>query len=217
MFNLAVFVSGGGTNLQAILDQIADGRLANVAVCRVIASRTGTMAEERARAAGIPTAVISRKSYASLAEYDQAILAVLRPDPIDLVVLAGFLSLLGPDFIAAYPNRIINIHPALLPAFGGPGLYGIRPHEAAIAYGARISGATVHLVDVEYDQGPIILQQAVPVLGEDTPQTLQQRVMREAEQVILPQAIGLFAAGRIEIDGRLVRILAAHGPEAPAK
>ncbi len=206
MLNLAVFVSGGGTNLQAILDHLAARQLSGVRICCVIASKSGTYAEERAKGAGIPTLVISRRSYPDLAAYDQALLEALQPYSIGLVVLAGFLSLLGPDFIAAYPNKIINIHPSLIPSFCGPGFYGIKPHEAALAYGVRITGATVHFIDAQYDQGPIILQKAVPVLPEDTPKSLQQRVMKEAEQIILPQAIALFAAGRIEVHGRITKI-----------
>jgi phosphoribosylglycinamide formyltransferase-1 len=206
MFHIAVFVSGGGTNLQAIMDQIADGRLPGVRISCVIASRVGCQAEQRASAAGIPTAVIRKKDFADLADYDQALLDALRPWPVDLVVLAGFLSLLGPDFVAAYQDRIINIHPSLIPSFCGPGFYGIRPHEAALDYGVCITGATVHLVDLIYDNGPIVLQKAVAVHPDDTPQTLQQRVMTEAEQILLPQAIALFAAGRIERTGRRTRI-----------
>ena len=207
MLNLAVFVSGGGTNLQAILDQIADGKLRQVRICCVIASRVGTYAEQRAIQAGIPCRVIARKSYGSLAAYDLDLIGALRPHGIDLVVLAGFLSLLGPDFLAAFPGRIINIHPSLIPSFSGPGFFGIKPHEAALAYGVRITGATVHFVDTQYDNGPIILQKAVPVLADDTPQSLQTRVMLEAEQVILPQAIALYAAGRIQIQGRTTKII----------
>ena len=206
MFHIAVFVSGGGTNLQAIMDQIADGRLPGVRISCVIASRAGCQAEQRASAAGIPTAVIRKKDFADLADYDQALLDALRPWQVDLVVLAGFLSLLGPDFVAAYQDRIINIHPSLIPSFCGTGYYGIRPHEAALEYGVRITGATVHLVDLVYDNGPIVLQKAVAVHPEDTPLTLQQRVMTEAEQLLLPQAIALFAAGRIERTGRRTRI-----------
>ncbi len=202
MLEIAVFVSGGGTNLQAIIDRIADGTLANVRIACVIASRPGTYAEQRAAQNGIPCRIVSRKSFATPEEYDQAMLAALAEWPIGLVVLAGFLSLLGPAFVDAYRNKIINIHPALIPSFCGTGLYGIRPHEAALAYGVKLTGATVHFVDEHYDQGPIILQKAVAVHQDDTPQSLQLRVMQEAEQVILPQAIALFAAGRIRIAGR---------------
>lgn len=207
MLDLAVFVSGGGTNLQAILDQIADGRLSGVRVRCVIASKKGTYAEQRASLAGIPVHVVSRKDYATIEAYDRELIATLQPYAVGLVVLAGFLSLLGPDLIDTYANRIINIHPSLIPSFCGHGYYGIVPHQAALAYGVKVSGATVHFVDNRYDTGPIILQQAVQVLGDDTPQSLQARIMQEAEQVILPQAIALFAAGRIEVVGRITRII----------
>ena len=202
MLNLAVMVSGGGTNLQAIMDRIADGSLADVRIACVIASRPGTYAETRAARGNIPCVVIRRSDFREPADYDQALIAALAGRNIGLVVLAGFLSLLGSGFIATYRNRIINVHPALIPSFCGEGLYGIRPHEAALAYGVRITGATVHFVDEHYDRGPIILQKAVAVRQDDTPQSLQKRVMQEAEQVILPQAIALFAAGRIRVDGR---------------
>jgi len=202
MFKLAVFVSGGGTNLQAILDQMAAGRLTGVSVACVIASKPGTFAQIRAEQAKVPCLVIARKDYPDLAAYDQAILAALEPFAVDLVVLAGFLSLLGPGVVAAFRNRIINIHPALIPAFCGPGLYGIKPHQAALAYGVKVSGATVHYVDEHYDEGPILLQKAVDILDSATPETLQQRIMTEAEQVILPEAIALIAAGRVRIEGR---------------
>ncbi|NCA97754.1 MAG: phosphoribosylglycinamide formyltransferase [Clostridia bacterium] len=210
MFKLAIFVSGGGTNLQAILDQIAAGHLPGVAIACVLASKPGTYAQVRAERAGIPCHVVARREFPDLVSYDQAILAALKPYAIDLVVLAGFLSLLGPDFIAAYRNTIINIHPSLIPAFCGPGLYGIKPHQAALAYGVKVSGATVHFVDEQYDEGPILLQKAVDILEGDTPEDLQQRIMTEAEQVILPQAIALIAAGRVQITDRRTQISPAH-------
>lgn len=209
VLNIAVFVSGSGTNLQAIIDHIADGRLPDVRISGVLASREGVYALERAHLAGIPSVVISRSRYPDLDTYDQAMLQaldVLTQEPVGLVVLAGFLSLLGPRLVRRYAGRIINVHPALIPSFCGPGMYGIKPHEAAIARGVRVSGATVHIVDEVYDAGPIILQKAVEVYQDDTPQTLQLRVMKEAEQVILPEAIRLFAEKRIAIDGRIVRI-----------
>lgn len=201
-FKISVFVSGGGTNLQAIIDQINDGSLPGVSIAGVIASRTGTLAEQRAANAQLPCKIINRHDYPDLASYDQAILSALSIWQPDLIVLAGFLSLLGPAVIEAYRNRIINIHPSLIPSFCGPGLYGIRPHQAALDYGVKVSGATVHVVDEHYDEGPIILQKAVMVQPDDTPQTLQLRIMQEAEQIILPQAIALFAAGRVRIVGR---------------
>ncbi len=209
MLNVLVLVSGGGTNLQAILDRMAEGRLPGVRIVGVISSRSGAYAMERAAAAGIPSLVVSKKQHPDMADYDAAMIEAadrLSDEPVGLVVLAGFLSLLGPDFIARFKNRIINIHPALIPSFCGPGMYGIRPHEAAIDRGVRISGATVHVVDESYDAGPIISQKAVEVRWDDTPQTLQKRIMQEAEQVLLPEAIRLFAESRITIEGRKVHI-----------
>ncbi|MEE3351840.1 MAG: phosphoribosylglycinamide formyltransferase [Saccharofermentanaceae bacterium] len=202
---IAVFVSGGGTNLQAIIDKIASGEIKNVEISEVIASNESAFAIERAKKAGIPAKVISKKVLGAEA-YDDATLAELNSLGVELVVLAGFLSMLGPKTVAAYANRIINIHPALIPAFCGQGMYGIRPHEAVLAKGVKVSGATVHFVNEHYDEGPIILQKAVDVLPDDTPETLQKRIMKECEQVILPQAIQLIADGRIEVVNNLVRV-----------
>lgn len=202
MFRIAVFVSGGGTNLQAIIDQIDDGYLSDIEIDCVIASKPGTKAQTRAQARGIASYVISRKDYSDIASYDQALLNTLKGRKIDLVVLAGFLSLLGPDFVRFYEKKIINIHPSLIPAFCGHGLYGIKPHQAALEYGVKISGATVHFVDEQYDTGPILLQKSVPVKTTDTADELQQRVMKESEQIILPQAIRLIADGRVRFNGR---------------
>ncbi len=213
MYQIAVLVSGSGTNLQAIIDQINDGRLTGVNIACVIASKAGCLALDRARAAAIPALVVARQDHADLLSFDLALLAALQDRQIDLVVLAGFLSLLGPDFIKAYPERIINVHPSLIPAFCGPGYYGIKPHEAALQYGVRLSGATVHLVDTTYDTGPIILQKAVAVARHDTAQSLQKRIMLEAEQLLLPQAIALFAQNRIRVQGRRVDIKEEIGNE----
>ena len=202
---IAVFVSGGGTNLQAIIDKIASGEITNVEISEVIASNESAFAIERAKKAGIPAKVISKKVLGAEA-YDDATLAELNSLGVELVVLAGFLSMLGPKTVAAYANRIINIHPALIPSFCGKGMYGIRPHEAVLAKGVKVSGATVHFVNEHYDEGPIILQKAVDVLPDDTPETLQKRIMKECEQVILPQAIQLIADGRIEVVNNLVRV-----------
>ena len=201
---IAVFVSGGGTNLQAIIDKIGSGEIHNVEISEVIASNAGAFAIERAKKAGIPSKVISTKELGDA--YDDATLKQLDSLGVDLVVLAGFLSMLGPKTVAAYANRIINIHPALIPAFCGKGMYGIRPHQAVLEKGVKVSGATVHFVNEHYDEGPIILQKAVDVLPDDTPETLQQRIMKECEQVILPQAIQLIADGRIEVVNNLVRV-----------
>ncbi len=202
---IAVFVSGGGTNLQAIIDKIASGEIRNVEISEVIASNDSAFAIERAKKAGIPSKVISKKILGEEA-YDEATLSELNSLGVELVVLAGFLSMLGPKTVKAYANRIINIHPALIPAFCGKGMYGIRPHEAVLAKGVKISGATVHFVNEHYDEGPIILQKAVDVLPDDTPETLQKRIMKECEQVILPEAINLIAEGKIEVVNNLVRV-----------
>ena len=202
---IAVFVSGGGTNLQAIIDKIASGEIKNVEIAEVIASNNKAYAIERAKNAGIPSKVISKKELGDA--YDEATLQELNSLGVDLVVLAGFLSMLGPKTVQAYANRIINIHPALIPAFCGQGMYGIRPHEAVLAKGVKVSGATVHFVNEHYDEGPIILQKAVDVLPDDTPETLQKRIMEECEQVILPKAIQLIADGKIEVVNNLVRVV----------
>ena len=202
---IAVFDSGGGTNLQAIIDKISSGEITNVEISEVIASNESAFAIERAKKAGIPAKVISKKILGAEA-YDEATLTELNSLGVELVVLAGFLSMLGPKTVAAYANRIINIHPALIPSFCGKGMYGIRPHEAVLAKGVKVSGATVHFVNEHYDEGPIILQKAVDVLPDDTPETLQKRIMKECEQVILPQAIQLIADGRIEVVNNLVRV-----------
>ena len=202
---IAVFVSGGGTNLQAIIDKISSGEITNVEISEVIASNESAFAIERAKKAGIPAKVISKKILGAEA-YDEATLTELNSLGVELVVLAGFLSMLGPKTVAAYANRIINIHPALIPSFCGQGMYGIRPHEAVLAKGVKVSGATVHFVNEHYDEGPIILQKAVDVLPDDTPETLQKRIMKECEQVILPEAINLIAEGKIEVVNNLVRV-----------
>ncbi len=201
---IAVFVSGGGTNLQAIIDKIQSGEIKNVEISEVIASNDKAYAIERAKNAGIPSKVISKRELGDA--YDDTTLQELDHLGVDLVVLAGFLSMLGPKTVAAYANRIINIHPALIPAFCGKGMYGIRPHEAALAKGVKVSGATVHFVNENYDEGPIILQKTVDVQQDDTPETLQKRIMVECEQVILPKAIQLIADGKIEVVNNLVRV-----------
>ena len=181
MLNIAVLVSGGGTNLQAILDAEARGEIPGGKVTLVVASKPGVFALERAKSAGVPGIVVRRKDYESSEAFDAALLKELHDHQIDLVVLAGFLSVLGPSVIAAYPMRILNIHPSLIPSFCGPGFYGLRVHEAALARGVKLTGATVHLVNEECDGGPILLQKAVAVEPGDTPETLQKRVMVEAE------------------------------------
>ncbi|HIX65132.1 MAG TPA: phosphoribosylglycinamide formyltransferase [Candidatus Anaerotruncus excrementipullorum] len=188
MKRIAVLVSGGGTNLQALIDAQADGRLKSGRIVRVISSKPDAYALTRADRAGIPTTVVPRKQYASRQAYDEAVLAALEEAQADLVILAGFLYVLGPRVIRAYPDRIINVHPALIPSFCGDGFYGLKVHEAALAYGVKVTGATVHLVNEVTDGGRILLQKAVEVQEGDTPETLQRRVMEQAEWVLLPQA-----------------------------
>ena len=188
---IAVLVSGGGTNLQAILESERRGENPNGQVVLVVASKPGVYALTRAENFGVKTAVVPRKNFAKSEDFDAALLDVLRENAIDLVVLAGFLSVLGPSVIEAYPNRILNVHPSLIPSFCGPGFYGLRVHEAALARGVKVTGATVHVVNEECDGGPILLQKAVAVQPDDTPETLQKRVMVEAEWELLPRAIAL--------------------------
>lgn len=197
---IAVLVSGSGTNLQALLDAEAAGEIPNGQIALVVSSRADALALERARKRGVPTAVLARREYAELADYDAALAALLTKAGIGLVVLAGFLCILGPRVLGAFPNRILNVHPSLIPSFCGDGFYGLRVHEAALRAGVKITGATVHFVNAVTDGGAIVLQKAVDVLPSDTPETLQQRVMREAEWQLLPQAVGLFCEGRIHVE-----------------
>ncbi len=203
---IAVLVSGGGTNLQALLDAQAAGELGGGVITAVIASRSDAYALERAKRAGVPGFVVARRDFPSNAAMTAALVEKLRELEIDLVVLAGFMTILTKEMIAAYPNAILNVHPALIPAFCGAGYYGLRVHEAALAYGVKVTGATVHFVSEDCDAGPIVLQKAVAVLPGDTPETLQRRVMEEAEWQLLPQAVRLFCQGRLEVRGRTVLI-----------
>ena len=191
MKNVAVLVSGGGTNLQAILDAETRGENPHGRVTLVVASKPGVYALERAALAGVESAVVRRKDYADSAAFDEALVSVLKEHHIDVVVLAGFLSVLGPAVIEAYRDRILNVHPSLIPSFCGPGFYGLRVHEAALARGVKVTGATVHLVNEECDGGPILLQKAVDILPDDTAETLQKRVMVEAEWQLLPNAVAM--------------------------
>ena len=207
MRNIAVLVSGGGTNLQALIDAQAAGKIPDGRIVRVIASREGVYALERARQHNIPSVVVARRQFADQQAFDAALLTALEACGADLVVLAGFLSILGEVVIARYRNRIINVHPALIPSFCGDGFYGLHVHEAALKYGVKVTGATVHFVNSVTDGGEIILQKAVEIRPDDTPETLQRRVMEQAEWVILPQAVSLFCEGRLRINGRTVQIV----------
>jgi len=195
MLNIAVLVSGGGTNLGAIIKAAENGQFKNGRLALVISSKAGVYALERAAQAGIPAQVIPRRECATLDEFDRKLLKTLEQYKIDLVVLAGFLTIFGESVVERYPNRIINVHPALLPSFGGKGCYGLRVHEMVLESGVKLSGATVHFVTRECDAGPIILQKAVEVLPGDTPQTLQRRVMEQCEWELLPRAIAMVCGG----------------------
>lgn len=194
---VVVLVSGGGTNLQALIDAQQRGELKNGFLSCVISSNPDAYALERARQAGIPTQVVSRKAYASREAYDEALLAALNELQADLIVLAGFLLVLGEKVVKAYERRMINVHPSLIPSFCGDGYYGLRVHEAALEYGVKVTGATVHFVNEVTDGGQIILQKAVDIHEDDTPQSLQKRVMEEAEWVLLPKAVSLFCEGKL--------------------
>ena len=207
MLNIAVLVSGGGTNLLALIDAQATGQIQNGAISLVISSRTDAFALERAKKAGIPTRVLLRKEFAEQADYDAALLALLEEFHIQLVVLAGVMTIISETVIRQYENQIINVHPALIPSFCGPGFYGLHVHEAALEKGVKVSGATVHFVNEVCDGGPIILQKAVEVLPDDTPETLQRRIMEQAEWKLLPRAVELFCAGKIVVENGRTRIL----------
>lgn len=200
MLRVAVCVSGGGTNLQAILDQAAAGKLPGAEIVRVIANNPGAKALERAAKAGVEGICVSPKDFETREQFNEALLETVQEAEPDLIVLAGFLVTIPPQMVAAYPNRIINIHPSLIPSFCGRGYYGLKVHEKALERGVKVSGATVHFVDEGMDSGPIILQKAVMVQPGDTPQILQRRIMEEAEWQILPEAIRLIAAGKVQVN-----------------
>ena len=193
MIQIAVFVSGGGTNLQALIDAEQAGKIHSGRLALVVASKPGVYALERAEKAGIPSVVVSRKDCAGQAEFEAKILAALEEHHIDMIVLAGFLSILSADFTRRYPDRILNVHPALIPSFCGKGYYGLKVHEAALAYGVKVTGATVHYVNEIPDGGQSLLQKAVEIQPGDTPEILQRRVMEQAEWILLPQATELVA------------------------
>lgn len=207
MVKTAVLVSGGGTNLQALIDANIFGELKNCELTAVISSNPDAYALTRAERANIPSYVVDINIFPNRESFCDALLKKLHDLDIELVVLAGFMYVLTNDFIKEYTNRIINIHPALIPSFCGDGYYGIHVHEKALEYGVKISGATAHFTTTLTDNGPIILQKAVEVHENDTPKTLQQRIMEEAEWVILPKAVSLFCEGRLSVEGRKVHIL----------
>ena len=205
MLRIAVLVSGGGTNLQAIIDAIADGKITNTEIATVISNNKNAYALERARAHGIEALCISPKDFESREDFNQVFLEKLNSYNVDLVVLAGFLVVLPEMMIKEYTNRIVNIHPSLIPSFCGKGFYGLKVHEGVLARGVKVTGATVHFVDEGTDTGPIILQKAVEVEQGDTPEVLQRRVMEQAEWVILPKAIDLIANGKVSVeDGHVI-------------
>ncbi len=206
MLKIVVCVSGGGTNLQAIIDSIREKKIENTEIIGVISNNKNAYALERARQAGVEGICISPKDYEDREQFHQAFLAKMDQWSPDLIVLAGFLVAIPEAMIEKYENRIINIHPSLIPSFCGVGYYGLKVHEGALERGVRITGATVHFVDKGTDTGPIILQKAVEVRPEDTPKELQKRVMEEAEWVILPQAINLIAAGKVTVKEKRVHI-----------
>ena len=194
MLNIGVLVSGGGTNLQALIDAQTDGILKSGRIVTVVADREGAYALERAKSAGIAGCTILKKDYASKSDFDKALAEHMKSKNVDIVVLAGFLSILGKDFISAYRDRIVNIHPSLIPSFCGDGFYGLKVHQAALDYGVKVTGATVHLVNEITDGGKILMQKAVYINDDDTAESLQRRVMEEAEWKILPQAVEMLCS-----------------------
>lgn len=206
MVNIAVLVSGGGTNLQALIDAQQAGSIPNGRIAVVVASNPNAYAIERAAKAGIPSVVLRKKDYDTEQGYTDALTAELEARGIGLIVLAGFMTVLSAEFCNRYENRIINVHPSLIPAFCGDGFYGLHVHEAALAKGVKVSGATVHFVNAVTDGGPIIAQKAVCVEPDDTPETLQKRIMAQAEHILLPQAVSLFCDGRLLVENNIVRV-----------
>ena len=203
---IAVLVSGGGTNLQALIDAQQRGELGGGEIAAVISSKAGAYALERAAKAGIPGYVLPRKEFDSNQAMTVALVDMLKGMNIDLVVLAGCMIIFTQELVDAYPNAIMNVHPALIPSFCGKGYYGLRVHEEALKYGVKLSGATVHFVSEECDGGPIIAQKSVAIEENDTPETLQKRIMEQAEWKLLPEAVALFCQDRLSVEGRIVKI-----------
>lgn len=208
MLKIVVMVSGGGTNLQAIIDGVKDGTISNTEIAGVISNNKNAYALLRAQESGIPNVCVSPKDFASREKFNEALLETVDGFAPDLIVLAGFLVVIPPAMTEKYQNRMINIHPSLIPAFCGTGFYGLKVHEAALARGVKVVGATVHFVDEGTDTGPILLQKAVEVKQGDTPEVLQRRVMEQAEWKILPQAIDLIANGKVKVENKKALITA---------
>lgn len=204
MLNIAVLVSGGGTNLQALIDAQQRGEIPQGRIALVLASKPGVYALERAKQAGIPSDVLVRREFPTQEAYDEALIGKLEAAGTDLVILAGFLTIISETVVNRFENRIINVHPSLIPSFCGEGYYGLRVHEEALRRGVKVTGATVHFVNNVCDGGPIILQRAVEVREGDTPETLQRRVMEEAEWKLLPKAAALFCEGRLSVENGVV-------------
>lgn len=204
MLNIAVLVSGGGTNLQALIDAQQRGEIPQGRIALVLASKPGVYALERAKQAGIPSDVLVRREFPTQEAYDEALIGKLEAAGTDLVILAGFLTIISETVVNRFENRIINVHPSLIPSFCGEGFYGLRVHEEALRRGVKVTGATVHFVNNVCDGGPIILQRAVEVRDGDTPETMQRRVMEEAEWKLLPKAAALFCEGRLSVENGVV-------------
>ena len=207
MKNIAVLVSGGGTNLQALIDAQARREINGGEIGMVVSSNPEAYALERAKQANIPGYVLPRKNWPSNQAYTKALVRLLQEMGADIVVLAGFMTILTEEIVQAYPNKILNVHPALIPSFCGKGAYGLHVHEQALAYGVKVTGATVHLVTAEPDGGPIVLQKAIDVLPWDTPESLQRRVMEECEWKLLPKAVDLLCRDNLKVEGRTVEII----------
>lgn len=207
MKNIAVLVSGGGTNLQALIDAQARREINGGEIGMVVSSNPEAYALERAKQANIPGYVLPRKNWPSNQAYTKALVRLLQEMGADIVVLAGFMTILTEEIVQAYPNKILNVHPALIPSFCGKGAYGLHVHEQALAYGVKVTGATVHLVTAEPDGGPIVLQKAIDILPWDTPESLQRRVMEECEWKLLPKAVDLLCRDNLKVEGRTVKII----------
>ncbi|NBI10481.1 phosphoribosylglycinamide formyltransferase [Colidextribacter sp. OB.20] len=210
MKNIAVLVSGGGTNLQALIDAQARREINGGEIGMVVSSNPEAYALERAKQANIPGYVLPRKNWPSNQAYTKALVRLLQEMGADIVVLAGFMTILTEEIVQAYPNKILNVHPALIPSFSGKGAYGLHVHEQALEYGVKVTGATVHLVTAEPDGGPIVLQKAIDILPWDTPESLQRRVMEECEWKLLPKAVDLLCRDNLKVEGRTVKIIGGH-------